>query len=74
MEIKYFDNAATTKIKDEVLEEMLPYLKENYGNASSLYSLGRSSKKAIENARKKVASLINCNPNEIYFTRMWVRE
>ena len=74
MEIKYFDNAATTKIKDEVLEEMLPYLKENYGNASSLYSIGRSSKKAIENARKKVASLINCNPNEIYFTRVWVRE
>ena len=72
MEIKYFDNAATTKIKDEVLEEMLPYLKENYGNASSLYSIGRSSKKAIENARKKVASLINCNPNEIYFTRMWI--
>ena len=74
MEIKYFDNAATTKIKEEVLEEMLPYLKENYGNASSLYSIGRNSKKAIENARKKVASLINCNPNEIYFTRKWIRE
>lgn len=68
MEIKYFDNAATTRVKKEVLEEMLPYFHEKYGNPSSLYSLGRASKKAIEEARKKVASLINCNPNEIYFT------
>ena len=74
MKIKYFDNAATTKIKEEVLEEMLPYLKENYGNASSLYSIGRMSKKAIENARKQVAELINCNSNEIYFTRVWFRK
>ncbi len=66
--IRYFDNAATTKVKPEVLEAMLPYLKENYGNPSSLYSIGRNSKKAIEEARKKVANLINCNPNEIYFT------
>ena len=68
MEIKYFDNAATTRVKKEVLEEMLPYFHEKYGNPSSLYSIGRASKKAIEEARKKVASLINCNPNEIYFT------
>lgn len=68
MEIKYFDNAATTKVKKEVLEEMLPYFNEKYGNPSSLYSIGRASKKAIEEARKKVAKLINCNPNEIYFT------
>lgn len=68
MEIKYFDNAATTRVKKEVLEEMLPYFHEKYGNPSSLYSIGRSSKKAIEEARKKVANLINCNPNEIYFT------
>ena len=74
MKIRYFDNAATTKVKEEVLEEMLPFLKENYGNASSLYSIGRSAKKAIETARKKVANLINCNANEIYFTRMWIRE
>ena len=47
----YLDNAATTKIKDEVLNEMLPYLQENYGNASSLYSIGRNSKRAIEDAR-----------------------
>ncbi len=68
MKIRYFDNAATTKVKPEVLDEMLPYLKEDYGNPSSLYSIGRNSKKAIEEARKKVAKLINCNPNEIYFT------
>lgn len=68
MEIKYFDNAATTRVKKEVLEEMLPYFHEKYGNPSSLYTIGRASKKAIEEARKKVASLINCNPNEIYFT------
>lgn len=68
MDIIYFDNAATTKIKTEVLNEMMPYLTKNYGNASSLYSIGRTAKRAIENARRQVAQLINCNPNEIYFT------
>jgi len=68
MEIRYFDNAATTRVKKEVLEEMLPYFGEKYGNPSSLYSIGRASKKAIEEARKRVASLINCKPEEIYFT------
>ena len=68
MEIRYFDNAATTRVKKEVLEEMIPFFHERYGNPSSLYSIGRASKKAIEEARKKVAGLINCNPNEIYFT------
>lgn len=68
MEIRYFDNAATTRVKKEVLEEMLPYFHEKYGNPSSLYSIGRASKKAIEEARKKVAQLINGNPNEVYFT------
>ena len=68
MNIIYFDNAATTKIKREVLDEMMPYLTTEYGNASSLYSIGRNSKKAIEKARKQVAELINCNPHEIYFT------
>ena len=68
MDIRYFDNAATTKVKKEVVEEMMPYLNNQYGNPSSLYSIGRSAKKGIEEARKKVASLINCNPNEIYFT------
>lgn len=68
MKIRYFDNAATTRVKDEVLQEMLPYFSEKYGNASSLYSIGRMSKKAIEEARKKVANLIGCNSNEVYFT------
>lgn len=66
--IFYFDNAATTKIKTEVLNAMIPYLTEEYGNPSSLYSIGRSSKRAIENARQEVAKLINCDKSEIYFT------
>lgn len=68
MEIKYFDNSATTRVKEEVLNEMFPYFSIEYGNPSSLYSIGRSAKKDIENARKKVSDLINCKPNEIYFT------
>ena len=64
----YFDNAATTKIKPEVLNEMMPYLTEEYGNPSSLYSIGRSAKRAVESARTQVANLINANRNEIYFT------
>ena len=68
MNIKYFDNAATTRVKEEVLKEMLPFLTEEYGNASSIYKLGRDSKRAIEQARKKVANLFNCEPSEIYFT------
>lgn len=68
MEVKYFDNSATTRIKEEVLTEMFPFLSREYGNPSSLYSIGRKSKRAIEEARKRVASLINCNPEEIYFT------
>lgn len=66
--IVYLDHAATTKIDDTVLKEMLPYLQYNYGNASALYSLGRSSREAVENARKQVASVIGANLNEIYFT------
>ena len=68
MDILYFDNAATTKIDKEVLEEMLPYLSQEYGNASSLYKIGRNAKKAVEEARKKVANLIGAKSNEIYFT------
>ena len=64
----YFDNAATTKIKPEVLSEMMPYLREEYGNPSSLYGIGRSAKRAIDSAREKVANLINSDKNEIYFT------
>lgn len=68
MDIKYFDNSATTRVKEEVLNEMLPFLSIEYGNPSSMYGIGRSAKRAIEEARKRVASLINCKPEEIYFT------
>ena len=68
MEVKYFDNSATTRVKDEVFKEMIPYLSIEYGNPSSLYSIGRSAKRVISEARGRVASLINCSPEEIYFT------
>ena len=66
--IVYADNAATTRISSEVLEEMMPFLTENYGNASSLYSLGVVSAKAIVKARGQVAAAINADPFEIIFT------
>ena len=68
MNIIYFDNSATTKINTEVLNKMIPFLTTKFGNASSLYTIGRKSKRAIENARKQVAQLINCKQNEVYFT------
>lgn len=68
MDIRYFDHAATTAVKEEVLKEMLPYFSINYGNASSIYSLGRQSKRALDNARMQVAMALNCSPREIYFT------
>ena len=64
----YFDNAATTKIRPEVLNAMMPYLTEEYGNPSSLYCIGRKAKRAIEKAREQVANLINADKQEIYFT------
>ena len=64
----YADNAATTQISDRVLEAMMPWLKEGYGNPSSIYALGRKSKIAIETAREKVAAAIGADPSEIYFT------
>ena len=64
----YFDHAATTKLNEKVLEKMLPFFILEYGNPSSIYSLGRNSKRAIEDARAKVAKAINAKPNEIYFT------
>ncbi len=64
----YFDNAATTAVKKEVLEKMLPYFSENYGNASSIYSIGRTSAAAISKAREQVASALSCRSNEVYFT------
>ena len=64
----YFDNAATTKLDDEVLKEMMPYLTNMYGNASAIYELGRESRKAVEDAREKVAKVLNCEVGEVYFT------
>lgn len=66
--IRYFDHAATTYVKDEVLRQMLPYFGINFGNPSSLYSIGRSNKRAIEHAREQVACAIGAKPKEIYFT------
>lgn len=64
----YVDHNATTYVKKEVLEEMLSYFTDKFGNASSQYSVGREAKKALDIARKKVAKAINAEPNEIYFT------
>ena len=64
----YFDNAATTRVKKEVIEAMLPFFTKEYGNPSSMYTLGRGAKRAIDIARDNVANLINANSNEIYFT------
>lgn len=64
----YFDNAATTSLDPVVLEAMMPYLTEKFGNPSSIYSYGRESRLAIENARKSVAKILNAHPAEIFFT------
>ncbi len=66
--IRYFDHAATTATKEEVLKEMIPYFTMNFGNASSVYSIGRKSKRIVEDARCKVANAISANQKEIYFT------
>lgn len=64
----YFDNAATTPLDPVVLESMMPYLTEKFGNPSSIYSYGRETRMAIENARKSVAKILNAHPAEIFFT------
>lgn len=64
----YADNAATTRIAPQVLDAMLPYLKEEYGNPSTLYKLGREAKIAIEKAREQVAQVIGAKAEEIFFT------
>ena len=64
----YMDNSATTPLKREVLDAMLPYLTEEYGNASSIYATGRSAKKAVDTARETVAAAIGAKPAELYFT------
>ncbi len=68
MERIYLDNAATTSLDPEVLEAMMPYLTKYFGNPSSIYSYGRESRMAIENARKSVAKILNAHPAEIFFT------
>ena len=64
----YMDNAATTRVKEEVLEAMLPYFCEFYGNPSSVYSSGRNARKAIEKSRRSIAQYFDCDAREIYFT------
>src|SRR6476646_12259143 len=64
----YFDNAATTPIDPEVVEAMLPYLTTHFGNPSSIYSYGRETRLAVENARKSVASILGVRPGSIFFT------
>src|SRR3990172_12243583 len=64
----YLDYNATAPVHPEVLEAMRPYLTEKFGNPSSLHSFGREAKVAVEDAREKVAKLINAHPSEIYFT------
>mgnify|MGYP002626805084 CR=1 FL=1 len=64
----YADNAATTGVSEEVLNAMLPYLKNEFGNPSSIYKLGRDAQRAVEDSRVKVAEAIGADPNEIYFT------
>lgn len=64
----YLDHAATTKIDDTVLKEMMPYLTNKFGNPSSLYSIGRENKQAIDKARQQVADVLNCSKKEIFFT------
>lgn len=64
----YLDNAATTKISDNVLACMLPFLKDSYGNPSSIYDLGADNKEALTNARQQIAGILACKPQNIFFT------
>jgi cysteine desulfurase len=64
----YFDNAATTPLDKEVLDAMLPYMTTHFGNPSSIYSYGRETKLAVENARKTIAKILGAKPGEIFFT------
>lgn len=66
--IIYADNAATTAMSDKAIEALTPYLKEVYGNPSSLHTIGQTAKEALEEARARVAKCLNADPNEIYFT------
>ncbi len=68
MKVRYFDHAATTAVRDEVLKEMIPYFNLSYGNASALYSVGREAKRGMDKARECVANAIGCHSSEVYFT------
>lgn len=68
MEIKYFDHSATTPVDELVLETMIPYFCKEYGNPSSVYNIGKTNKEVINIARMKIASLLGCKVNEVYFT------
>lgn len=68
MDLIYLDNAATTRMEPEVLEAMLPYLKDQYGNPSAIYSLAAKSRSAVDLARRQAAALIHADPSEIFFT------
>ncbi len=64
----YLDHIAATPLHPDVLDSMLPFLKENYGNPQSLHSSGQEALQAVENARERVAELIKADPSEIFFT------
>ena len=64
----YFDHAATTPVRPEVLESMLPYFSKLYGNPSSIYTLGQESRKAVDDSRETIASILNCKISEVVFT------
>jgi len=68
MEPIYLDHNATTPVDPDVVDAMLPYLREKFGNASSVHNFGRDAKVALENAREQIAAVINCEPSELYFT------
>ena len=68
MAMVYADNAATTRVKPQVLEKMMPYFTEEYGNPSSLYQFAYSAKNAVDNARAQIAELLGAEPGDIYFT------
>ena len=64
----YYDNSATTQIDPRVLEKMLPYLKEEYGNSGSVHSMGQTALAAVDEARDKIAQFLVCQPPEVIFT------
>ncbi|MCL2786537.1 MAG: cysteine desulfurase [Methanomassiliicoccaceae archaeon] len=67
-EFAYFDNGGTTAVAEEVLNEMLPFFREHYGNPSSIHAMGGTALKAMSAARKRISSALNCRPSEIVFT------